>query len=261
MKIALCNIPVQWESPEINLELCTRVCTKIMKVDSGTDMIVFPEFFTYGFSMNSSIAENEENGITLLWMREMAIKLNVALIAGIPVKSGKQLYNRLYFVYPDGRFEFYNKRHLFSYGKENKIFSSGNKRVVVNYKEWNILLQICYDLRFPVWSRNISLDYDIAVNIASWPDMRASVIEPLVRSRAIENLAFYAFINRSGTDPDSGYNGEIFLADYYGNLMTPIYNEREFSFSVFNLEKKPLDEYRSKFSAWKDADEFNIIIK
>lgn len=261
MKIALCNIPVQWESPETNLELSNRVCTKIMKEDSGTDIIVFPEFFTYGFSMNSSIAENEEDGITLHWLRETAVKLNVAIIAGVPVKSGERLYNRSYFVFPDGRFEFYDKRHLFSYGKENQIFSCGNKRVIVNYKEWKILLQICYDLRFPVWSRNISLEYDIAINIASWPDVRSSVTEPMVRSRAIENLAYYAFLNRSGTDPYSGYNGEIIMSDYRGNLMTPEVKESDHSFSVYNLDRTQLDEFRNKFSAWRDADEFNIIIK
>ncbi|PKP38077.1 MAG: hypothetical protein CVT97_03070 [Bacteroidetes bacterium HGW-Bacteroidetes-14] len=261
MKIALCNIPVQWESPEANLELCSRVCTKIMKEDSGTDIIVFPEFFTYGFSMNSSIAENEEEGITLKWLKEKAVSLNVAFIAGVPVKSGERLYNRSYFVFPDGRFVFYDKRHLFSYGKENQLFSPGNKRVIVNYKEWNILLQICYDLRFPVWSRNVSLDYDIAVNIASWPDVRASVTEPMVKSRAIENLSYFAFLNRSGADPDSFYNGETFLADFKGNLVPPIYNDSDFSFSVFNLDKKQLFEFRNKFPAWKDADEFNIIIK
>ena len=257
MKIALCHIPVEWESPELNLKNCSRLCNRIINEDSGTDLIVSPEFFTYGFSMNGSIAESEE-GKTIKWLKETSSRLNIAILGGVPVISGGKLFNRAVFALPDGNLRYYDKRHLFSYGKEDKVFSPGNERVIVEFKGWNILLQICYDLRFPVWSRNVNLEYDLVINIASWPSSRAGVVEPMVRSRAIENLSYYAFLNRAGSDPESDYMGERYLSDFRGNLSLPFLNDPEDMFTMFILHKESLADYREKFCAWKDADSFTI---
>lgn len=257
MRIALCNIPIIWEDPYKNIELCNSIVDSIIRFDSGVELILFPEFFTYGFSVDSLLYEENE-GISLTWMKEIAYKHNTAIYGSVPVKVGSFIYNRGYFVKPDKTFEFYDKRHLFSYGGENKLFTSGNKRVVVNYRGYRILLQICYDLRFPVWSRNRLNDYDLILNIASWPSSRSEVIKPLAIARAIENQSYYAFLNRSGNDPKSNYSGECFVATWESSLLIPHLSDKNNYFSIFHLNIDAVNKFRSKFPVWKDSDNFII---
>ncbi len=259
MVIALCNIPVIWESPDLNIELCNSVADSVIKSNSGVELILFPEFFTYGFSVNSLLHEEGE-GKTLRWMMKCAKEHKIAIYGSVPTKDGNIIYNRGYFVKPDQSYFCYDKRHLFSYGGENRYFTKGHNRVVINYKDWSILLQICYDLRFPVWSRNINEDYELVLNIASWPASRSNVIKPLAISRAIENVSYYAFLNRSGSDPKSYYSGESFIASFDNTFVNPDIIDTNNFYSIFKLDKDSLHKQRSKFPFLKDSDNFKILL-
>lgn len=257
MKIALISPDIIWENEIENINNYNLLVKSIITDYSNIDLIVFPEFFATGFSVHNDICETQDNSSSLKWLFKASNENNVAILASIPIKEGDNRYNRAFFVKPDGSYQYYNKRHLFSYGGENKLFTPGIQHTIVEYKGFKMGLNICYDLRFPVWSRNIQLEYDLLINVANWPSSRASVIEPLARARAIENISYFAFVNRSGNDTESSYNGERFMFDYMGRGVNPI-NDGMF-FSVFNLCLDSLNEYRSKFKAWQDADKFKII--
>lgn len=256
MRIALYSNDIVWESVNKNLILCKEQIRNFLFDKRGyVDLIVLPEFFSTGFTMNHDLSESMD-GVTFKWMREVSNELNCALLASIPVKEGVNYFNRAIFIKPDGSYYCYDKRHLFRYGGEDKAYTPGESVMIVNYKDINIAIQICYDLRFPVWARNRNLTYDIMINIANWPDKRSDVIEPLCRARAIENLSYFAFVNRVGSDPENNYIGERYLFDYKGKEQTP--EIKTDSFSLYKVEKTTLDQFREKFQAWRDADNFLI---
>lgn len=257
MKIALCQVPVLWESPEENLRNYDKIVERIIQRDSGTDIIIFPEFFSVGFSMNRIMCESLD-GISANWLRQKSSDSGIAFLASIPIKAGDKLYNRAIFVTQEGFEYYYDKRHVFSIGGENNIFSSGANRVIIPYRGWNILIQICYDLRFPVWSRNTDLGYDLVINVANWPATRAFVIDPMVKTRAIENLSYYAFVNRIGEDPGNNYEGNSMVSDFKGNSLEPCISDSSFNYSIFELDLNSLKSFRNKFPVWKDADRFSI---
>ena len=256
MKLLLLSTDILWEDPQANLCAYTALLDEIFDNDTdNVDIIVFPEFFTTGFSVGSNLAE-EHLGKTFIWMSQVASKFNSAVLASMPVLDIGKRYNRAYFVKPDGSYVFYDKRHLFSYGKENMYFSKGDERVVTKFKDFNICLNICYDLRFPVWSRNRNLEYDVLINIANWPSTRSSVIEPISCSRAIENLSYYVFVNRSGSDAENSYNAECFVYDYLGKKV-PV-QKKGSNYTVVDISLEKLKQFRNNFQAWKDADNFEI---
>ena len=284
MVIALLNTNIIWESPDKNMRECEKLIAHIFSEckelsdtyiegdyksedDSGIsekglsckvlytpDIIVLPEFFATGFSMNSAMAERAD-GETSRWLGSMAERYNCAILASVPIIEGGVIYNRALFI-TSCTTEYYDKRHLFSYGKEPTVFTQGIRRPIVNYKGFNILMQTCYDLRFPVWSRNRNLEYDLIINIANWPASRSRVVEPMCRSRAIENQSYHLFVNRSGNDEENNYNGEIYAFDYMGDPLIPIFNGD--NYSLFEINSDRLKEFRNKFRAWEDADEFVI---
>lgn len=255
MKIALVNCDIEWESPVLNLSKYDNILESIPTTErERPDLIVFPELFTTGFSVNTKYAETV-NGETCKWMKSWSKRLNSAIVASIPVMESDSLYNRALFVTPENDYH-YDKRHLFSPGGENDAFKKGKIPVIVNFRGFNIFLQICYDLRFPVWSRNSGLSYDLIINIANWPAARDAVIEPMCRSRAIENLTYFAFVNRQGKDPNNEYSGHKFIVDYKGNLMTPVIEHPYYD--TFEINKAELNSFREKFPVWKDADNYSI---
>ena len=255
MKIALCQTTPVWEDINANLVKCRKIVEELVEKSPNTDIIVFPEFFTTGFSVeNNSIAE-DMNGPSVEWMREMSKKYSTAFFASIPIFQNGKYFNRAVFVSPEKEW-YYDKRHLFSYGGENRLYSQGEKRVIVNYKVWRILLQICYDLRFPVWSRNVSLEYDLIINVANWPSSRESVVSPLVRARAIENLSYYVFVNRAGEDPNCQYNRIGFVSNFKGDKILPVLDDKNGIWTICDLDLDSLRLFRETFRVWEDADKF-----
>ncbi len=257
MKIALCQTSVFWEETERNLNNNQRTIDFLFDKNPEIDIVVFPEFFSTGFSINNKAIAETMEGISVQWLRKISEDYSVAIMASVPISENGRYYNRAFFVTPDNEWH-YDKRHLFSYGGEDKLFSQGRNRVIVKYKGWNILLQICYDLRFPVWARNTGLAYDLAINIANWPSSRDNVINPLVRARAIENLCYYAFVNRNGSDPQNTYSPIGFISDYKGNELVPVLMDSNHVWSLYDLNHSDLSKFRETFRVWEDGDKFVI---
>jgi predicted amidohydrolase len=210
--------------------------------------------FSTGFCTNpDGIAENLNNE-TLQWMKSKAAEKSAAIAGSVAVTDGKRYFNRFYFVKPDGSVAFYDKKHLFTYGGEHHRFTAGEERVIVEWKGVRILLQICYDLRFPVWARNRA-DYDMIIYVASWPTPRVAAWSALLVARAIENQCYVAGVNRVGTDPACEYCGGTVVIDPYGKTIAecPMGEESEASALV---DMDALEAFREKFPVLNDADEF-----
>lgn len=208
--------------------------------------------FSTGFCTNpEGIAEPAE-GFTLQWMKKKASEINAAIAGSIAVKENNRYYNRLYFVKPNGNVTFYNKKHLFSYGGEDKNFTAGDKRVIVEYNGVRILLEICYDLRFPVWARNKG-DYDMIIYVANWPVARIHAWSSLLVARAIENQCYVAGVNRVGNDPECEYSGSSAIISPYGKCVVSCTANCECTASaIINMDD--LKAFRSKFPVLDDAD-------
>ena len=249
LKIAAPNLDVVWKNKQQNFR---NIEEKFAAVRA--DILVLPEMFSTGFYMQAEeIADQKEE--TLTWMRSFAKEKNIAVCGSASVKENKRFVNRFYFVEPSGEYQYYDKRHLFSYSGEEKTYSPGKERVIVNYKGWRILLQVCYDLRFPVFSRNNG-DYDAIFYVANWPSTRIDAWKTLLKARAIENQAYVIGINRIGIDgnnleyPESSYG---FFAD--GKEISTV--ENGIFFANLNLEN--LAKTRAKFPFLSDRDQFEIL--
>lgn len=252
MKITLIQTDLLWNDPAGNR---ARFEQKIAEAGSA-DLIVLPEMFSTGFCTQPRLAAEPLGGETLPWMKRIAQKTDCALAGSVAVEENGNYFNRFYFVKPDGSVSQYDKRHLFTYGGEHKEFTAGDKRVIVEYKGWRILLQICYDLRFPVWSRNRN-DYDLALYTANWPTPRVDAWSALLRARAIENLCYVAGINRTGTDPNCSYCGKSALLDFKGQTLEDVEPGKEALLSA-ELDADALRDFRKNFQALQDADRFSL---
>ena len=255
MKVLLLQTNIKWRSPEAN-----RTHAKAI-IDAGlpTDLIVLPEMFATGYCMSPELVTEEVDGETLEWMKQVAKEKNVALAGSIATRENKKYYNRLYFVKPDGSCVIYNKRHLFSYAGEDEKYVAGEERVVVEYGGFRILLQICYDLRFPVFARNTG-DYDMIIYVANWPASRIDAWNTLCRARAIENVCYVVAVNRTGEDPACKYTGGTMLVDFKGRAIVSAEGDHEEALAG-EVEMDSLLRFRRKFPALLDADEFKITIK
>lgn len=252
MKITLIQTDLLWNDPAGNRAQFEQ---KIAEAGSA-DLIVLPEMFSTGFCTQPRLAAEPLGGETLPWMKRIAQKTDCALAGSVAVEENGNYFNRFYFVKPDGSVSQYDKRHLFTYGGEHKEFTAGDKRVIVEYKGWRILLQICYDLRFPVWSRNRN-DYDLALYTANWPTPRVDAWSALLRARAIENLCYVAGINRTGTDPNCSYCGKSALLDFKGQTLADVEPGKEALLSA-ELDADALRDFRKNFPALQDADRFSL---
>jgi len=256
LNVSLVQPDLIWENTEKNL---SRLEGLIMKADDPKDLIILPELFSTGFTMHtSSLAENME-GPTILWLKKMASALSCCITGSLIIKEGGNYFNRLVFMYPSGKFDVYDKRHLFRIGKEHQYYNPGTKKLIVEYKNWLIRPLICYDLRFPVWSRNC-MDYDILIYVASWPESRKNVWEALLRARAIENQCYVIGVNRIGKDGNQiNHTGQSVVFDYKGNPILSLPENIETINSVI-LNKEELIQFRSTFPVQLDADKFTLII-
>jgi predicted amidohydrolase len=242
-----------WEDPTAN---CAALEEKLSDLAGKTDVIVLPEMFATGFSMTPHGAEIGR-GPVLQWMQIQANRLGALVVGSLKVKQQNDFFNRLYAVHPDGAFSAYDKRHLFRMGGEHEFYQSGDQQVIVSYKGWNIALFVCYDLRFPVWSRNVGLAYDAAIYVANWPAPRANAWRTLLQARAIENLAYVVGVNRVGTDANNlSYAGDSLLVDFKGGLQLDLQAEGQILTSEFSADD--LAEFRAKFPANLDADAFSL---
>lgn len=255
LRISLLQTDIKWEDKEYNLSTLERY---ISELTGKTDLIVLPEMFSTGFSMNSRLLAEKADGTTIATLQKWSLRYNVALSGSFIAEDKGEYYNRGFFISPS-QITFYDKRHLFRMGDEAKHFSAGDKQTVVQYKGFNICLLICYDLRFPVWARNVNNKYDLLLYVANWPESRIKVWNTLLEARAIENQAYVCGVNRVGKD-NMGliYNGQSALIDYKGNKVAYLDTAIEQVVTV-EISKEDLNLFRSKFPVWKDADRFSLI--
>ncbi|MBT8266384.1 MAG: amidohydrolase [Bacteroidia bacterium] len=255
LKIALIQSHLIWENPEqnrINFELT------IDAISEPIDFIILPEMFTSGFTMNPSKVAETMDGTTVKWMTDISLKYSVAIGGSLVIQEEDKFYNRFVFALPNGDLRHYDKRHTFTLAGEHKVYGAGKKKVIFEYKGWKICPQVCYDLRFPVWARNLE-DYDLLIYVASWPKPRIDAWDALLKARAIENMSYCVGVNRVGLDANNyEYPGHSAVYDGLGKLVTEIQNEVENTFIV-ELQKTHLTTIREKLRFLEDRDQFNLL--
>ncbi|MBI3520213.1 MAG: amidohydrolase [Bacteroidetes bacterium] len=246
-----------WEDADKNL---MHLDAKIDAVAEPTDIIVLPEMFTTGFTMNPSKLAEEHEGRGLQWMLKKAKEKNCVLVGSISVKDKEQFYNRLYWASPDGTYLFYDKRHLFQMGGEHQHYAAGSKKLIIDYKGWKICPLICYDLRFPVWSRNRkSQTYDVLIYVANWPEVRSYPWKQLLIARAIENQSYVAGVNRIGEDYNNiRHSGDTGIINPRGEWISTTKAHEDRTETV-RLSYDYLQEFRKVFPVMMDADEFDLV--
>lgn len=249
MKISLIQHDIEWGNPTANRERLEEILWGLDK----SDLYVLPEMFSTGFAVEpQGIAEAD--GGTLAWMQRVAKELGGAVCGSVAIEEGGSYYNRCYFVKPNGDVTSYDKHHLFTYADEHRRYTRGGERVVVEFRGVRFLLQVCYDLRFPTFSRNNEkIPYDCAIYVASWPTSRLAVWDTLLHARAIENQCYVAGVNRIGEDASGRYSGGTMMIDPYGNTAAACPLDDECTITV-DLDLQALRDFRRKFPVLKDAD-------
>jgi omega-amidase len=251
LNISLIQTDLAWENPQANFRNFEK---KINTLTAGPDLIILPEMFNSGFSMHFSEKNPSES---LEWMSKMAFQTQAAIYGSIAISENEMNFNRGCFVQPDGEQTFYDKKHLFKYGKEHETYTAGSDAVIVDYKNWKIKPLICYDLRFPVWSRNVTPYYDLLIYVASWPIARIEAWKTLLKARAIENQCYVVGVNRIGQDGNGlFYNGQSLIVDYAGEVMTDTHDNNDIFSNNLSLEN--LQKFRAKFPFLGDADPFEL---
>jgi omega-amidase len=253
MKIALIQSDLYWESASKNR---SNFEIKIQQIDSEVNLIVLPEMFSTGFTMNATAVAETMQGETISWMQSIAKQRKCALTGSLIIVENEQYYNRMVFVFPSGEIQYYNKRHLFTLAGEDKFYTSGDQKVIVDYLGWKICLQVCYDLRFPVFARNVE-NYDLLLYVANWPKVRTNAWDALLKARAIENLSYAVGVNRLGLDANNyEHIGHSQVVDFLGNyILEPQETEAVF---VVELDKNIMLETRKKLDFLSDQDQFEI---
>lgn len=252
-----------WEDKAANLHMFGE---KLRSLEEATDLLVLPEMFTTGFSMRVNKLAEQTDGPTLAWMQKQAANLNSVVTGSIIAEDGGKYFNRLLWVSPDGTYVYYDKRHLFRLAEEDKHYTQGTKKIIVDLHGWKVCPLVCYDLRFPVWSRNkwekkgskMTADFDLLVYLANWPERRSKVWKTLLMARAMENNCFVVGVNRVGNDGDNVMHaGESAIIDFKGEHMkTAIIAREEIISSVLSFQL--LSEFRKSFPAGMDADSFSL---
>ncbi len=260
-----------WEEKAANLRLLEQ---KIAGIEEKTEIVVLPEMFNTGFSMRPEALAETMEGETVEWMKRVSRENGIVLTGSLMIEDAGNYYNRLVWMLPNGQYGHYDKRHLFAFGEEDKHYSPGNKRLIASVKGWKINLQVCYDLRFPVWARNRVFDaaqtheshtstslsapeYDVLIYVANWPERRSHAWKTLLCARAIENQCYVVGVNRVGSDGKNVYHsGNSLVIDPLGQVLYHMADEEDVN--TITLQKEMLEDVRIKFPFWKDADSFNI---
>ncbi len=256
LKLTLLQTTLAWEAPEQNRNHIARLMKKIRK--GATDIIILPEMFSTGFTMNAVQMAETMKGESVSWLRENAVAKNAVVCGSLIIKEKEKYFNRLVWAKPDGKVVYYDKRHLFRMAAEHKTYSQGNKKLIVNFKGWKICPLVCYDLRFPVWSRNDG-KIDLMIYIANWPERRSYAWKQLLIARSIENQCFVAGLNRVGNDGKNiPYSGDSVVLDPMGMPVVPFVQNKERIINI-TLLKSQLDKLRKAFPVMLDRDRFRII--
>lgn len=255
MKIALIQSDLYWEDASENRKSFE---SKINQIDSEVNLVVLPEMFSTGFTMNAAAVAETMQGETVLWLQSLAKQKNFAITGSLIILENDKYYNRMLFVFPSGEIRHYDKRHLFSLAGEDKCYTSGNEKVIVEYLNWKICLQVCYDLRFPVFARNVE-NYDLLLYVANWPKVRTNAWDSLLKARAIENLSYVVGVNRVGLDANNyEHTGHSQVVDFLGDfILEPQETEAVF---VVELDKEVMLETRKKLDFLSDKDIFEVKI-
>ena len=247
-----------WEDKQANMQMLQQ---KIESITDKTEIVILPEMFSTGFSMQPQLFAETMDGETMGWMKMLSNKNGIVLTGSVMIEEEGKYFNRLIWMLPNGQFGYYDKRHLFAYGEEDKHYSSGNKRLIASVKGWKINLQVCYDLRFPVWARQQPKDgapeYDVLIYVANWPERRSHAWKTLLCARAIENQCYVIGVNRVGDDAKNiHYSGNSLVIDPMGQVLYHMADEEDIN--TITLSKEKLEEVRTRFPFLNDADDFII---
>jgi predicted amidohydrolase len=259
LTITLIQTDLQWEDKAANLRMLEH---KIRSIKERTEIVVLPEMFNTGFSMQPELFGEAMDGESVEWMKRVSAERKIILTGSLIIKENGNYYNRLIWMLPNGEYGFYDKRHLFAFAGEDKFFSSGNKRFIASVKGWKINLLVCYDLRFPVWSRQqtneTGAEYDVLIYVANWPERRSHAWKTLLCARAIENQSYVVGVNRVGNDGNNIYHsGDSMVIDPLGEVLYHVKDEEDI-FTI-TLDKTHLQSVRDKLPFLRDGDEFQII--
>lgn len=261
LNFSLVQTQLHWEDKSANLQMLEE---KINAIKEQTHVVVLPEMFSTGFSMKPEQLAEKMSGSTVEWMKKVAASKKIILTGSAIIEEEGKYFNRLVWMLPNGQYGFYDKRHLFAYGEEDKHYSAGTKRLIASVNGWKINLMVCYDLRFPVWARQQfdeaqNFEYDVLIYVANWPERRNLAWKSLLRARAIENQCYVIGVNRVGNDGNDIYHsGDSMVIDPLGEILYEKTHEED----VFTipLSKERLKEVREKFQFWRDADGFEILL-
>lgn len=260
IKVTLIQSPLHWEDHQANREMFEK---KINQITEPTEIVILPEMFSTGFTMNPERVAEPHMGESFQWMQRLAAERNIVIAGSIATLDQDKYYNRLIWMQPDGTYVQYDKKHLFSFAGETEKFTAGNQRVIVEYKGWKFLLLTCYDLRFPVWCKNNysdekGFDYDCIINVANWPEARSHPWRVLLMARAIENQAFVIGLNRIGHDGNGiDHSGDSALISPMGENFSNIMPWQEKTETI-PMPRCQLDDFRKKFRVAQDWDKFQI---
>lgn len=255
LTITVVQTELVWEDAEANRE---KLGHKLSEITEPTDLIILPEMFSTGFTMNAAALAEKMDGKTISWLSEQAKKKQAVITGSLIIEDAGKYYNRLIWMQPDGKYSCYDKRHLFRMAGETDIYTAGTQKLITELKGWRICPFICYDLRFPVWSRNIQNSYDIILFVANWPAKRNYSWKAMLQVRAIENLAYSVGVNRVGTDGQNiYYSGDSSAFGPAGELLWTQTDTE--AIKTLTLNKQALVKYRESFPAHLDADEFQVL--
>ncbi|MBN2637503.1 MAG: amidohydrolase [Bacteroidales bacterium] len=260
LKVFIIQTDLEWETPQQNRENFEHL---ILKNQESLDLIVLPETFTTGFPVDPRPFAESENEETMQWMHRMALETGAVITGSFLMKTAEKFSNSLIWMRPDGSYERYDKRHVFSMGGEHETIQPGQKQLIVELNGWKIRPMVCYDLRFPVWSKNHyhngTFEYDMALYVANWPAVRAYPWNQLLIARAIENMAYIVGVNRVGTDGlNNAYNGDSQVLDAKGNIIFRAKKGEETTFTA-TLSGDELQRFRKKFDVGRDWDSFTLL--
>lgn len=260
LNVTLVQPDLIWEDKTANL---ARFTDKIRALPPGCEVVVLPEMFSTGFSMNPDKLAETMEGETVRWMKAMAAEKRIILTGSIIIGEGGQFFNRLLWVLPDGNMGMYDKKHLFAFAGEDQHYAAGDRRLIASVKGWKVNLMVCYDLRFPVWSRQQAggdAEYDVLIYVANWPERRNTAWKTLLRARAIENQCYVVGVNRVGNDGNGiGHSGDSMVIDPMGEIIYEKTSTEDIA--TVTLDRQVLETTRGKLPFLRDADPFMILTR